>query len=383
MRISHSFIVLALLGFSVLAAAQHETPATPEADVHMSQEEAGEEESEGGFKPGEMILHHVSDAHSIHFIGHISMPLPVILYTDQGLDVFMSSVFWDENHETTKEYTSPTTGNTYVLHHEKIAFAGAHGHGSHSEAADHTHAEGDHGPMLLDFSITKSVFGMLVIMILMVLLFTRVASKYRKGVSAPKGAQGLLEPLILFVRDEVAVPSIGAKKADRFMPFLLTVFFFIWMCNLLGLIPFAGGFNITGTLAITAVLATFVFIITTINGNGHYWGHILWPPGVPLPIKFILVPIEIIGIFIKPLILMVRLTANITAGHIIILAFVSLVIMFGQSSAVAGYGVGVGAVVFMILMFFIELLVAFLQAYVFTLLAALYFGDATHEVHHH
>jgi F-type H+-transporting ATPase subunit a len=151
---------------------------------------------------------------------------------------------------------------------------------------------------------------------------------------------------------------------------------------MLGLIPFLGGFNITGTLAITAVLAAFVFIITTINGNGHYWGHILWPPGVPVPIKLILVPIEVAGVFIKPLVLMVRLTANITAGHIIILAFVSLVILFGEQSAVAGYGVGVGAVIFMILMFFIELLVAFLQAYVFTLLAALYFGDATQEAHH-
>jgi F-type H+-transporting ATPase subunit a len=234
----------------------------------------------------------------------------------------------------------------------------------------------------MDLSITKSVFGMLFIMVLMVIFFVGMAKKYKDASVAPKGSQNLIEPLILFVRNEVAIPSIGAKKADKFMPFLLTVFFFIWMCNMLGLIPFLGGFNITGTLAITAVLAAFVFIITTINGNGHYWGHILWPPGVPVPIKLILVPIEVAGVFIKPLVLMVRLTANITAGHIIILAFVSLVILFGEQSAVAGYGVGVGAVIFMILMFFIELLVAFLQAYVFTLLAALYFGDATQEAHH-
>ena len=166
------------------------------------------------------------------------------------------------------------------------------------------------------------------------------------------------------------------------MPFLLTIFFFIWIANMLGLIPFIGGFNITGTLSVTLVLAAIVFIITTINGNRHYWSHILWPSGVPLPIKFILIPIEFAGIFIKPLVLMIRLTANITAGHIIILAFVSLILIFGESSQAAGYGVGVGSTLFMIFMFFIELLVAFLQAYVFTLLAALYFGDATQEAHH-
>ncbi len=321
-------------------------------------------------------MHHVADAHSIHlwlpFAGELSVPLPVIVYSDKGLDVFSSGKFYD-HHEPVPHTTA--SGNTYVLEHEHIYFANEEGEAMMNE--DGTHA----APM--DLSITKSVFGMMVIMFFMVFLFIKVANRYKKtNNGAPKGAQSLLEPLILFIRDEVAVPSIGAKNADKFMPFLLSVFFFIWMCNMLGLIPFLGGFNITGTLAITLVLATAVFVITTINGNRHYWGHIFWPPGVPLPIKIILVPIEIAGLFIKPVVLMVRLTANITAGHIIILAFVSLVILFGQQSAVLGYGVGVGAVVFMILMFFIELLVAFLQAYVFTLLAALYFGDATQEAHH-
>jgi F-type H+-transporting ATPase subunit a len=330
----------------------------------------------GDFKAGEMIMHHIADAHSIHlwipFVGEVNVPLPVIVYSDKGLDVFSSSNFYD--HHEPVPYTAGS-GTTYVLDHEHIYFGDDQGHklmGEDGEAL---------GPM--DLSITKNVFGMLLILALMVWLFIKVANRYKKtGGGAPKGAQSLLEPLILFIRDEVAVPSIGAKKADKFMPFLLSVFFFIWMCNLLGLIPFLGGFNITGTIAVTAVLAALVFIVTTINGNGHYWGHILWPPGVPIPIKFILVPIEIAGIFIKPVVLMVRLTANITAGHIIILAFVSLVIMFGQTSIAAGYGVGVGAIVFMVLMFFIELLVAFLQAYEFTLLAALYFGDATQEGHH-
>ena len=188
--------------------------------------------------------------------------------------------------------------------------------------------------------------------------------------------------MVIFIRDEVVIPSIGHKHASRFMPFCLTTFFFIWIANILGMIPFIGGFNIMGTLGVTIVLATIVFIMTTINGKPYYWTHILWPHGVPLPIKFILVPIEIIGIFMKPLVLMIRLTANMTAGHIIFLALTSLVFIFGQSSAVAGYGVGVGSLAFMIFMYFIELLVAFLQAYVFTLLAASYFGSALEEPHH-
>lgn len=340
----------------------------------FASESAHSEETE--FDAGKMIMHHIADAHSIHlwipFAGEVNVPLPVIVYSDTGLDVFSSANFYD--HHEAVPYTA-SSGTTYVLDHEHIYFGDEEGHKIMGEKGEVL------GPM--DLSITKSVFGMFLILALMVWLFIKVANRYKKTAGgAPKGAQSLLEPLILFIRDEVAVPSIGAKKADKFMPFLLSVFFFIWMCNLLGLIPFIGGFNITGTIAVTAVLAALVFIVTTINGNGHYWGHILWPPGVPIPIKFILVPIEIAGVFIKPLVLMVRLTANITAGHIIILAFVSLVIMFGQSSMVAGYGVGLGAIVFMVLMFFIELLVAFLQAYVFTLLAALYFGDATQDGHH-
>ena len=341
--------------------------------IAFASEEHGDEAK---FEPGKMIMHHVADAHSIHlwlpFAGELNVPLPVIVYSEKGLDIFSSGHFY--HHHESVPYTV-ASGTTYVLDHEHIFFADEQGEILKDEFGVNA------GPM--DLSITKSVFGMLLMMIAMVFLFVKVATRYKKtNNGTPKGVQSLLEPLILFIRDEVAVPSIGAKRADKFMPFLLTIFFFIWMCNMLGLIPFIGGFNITGTLAVTLVLATFVFIITTLNGNRHYWGHIFWPPGVPLPIKFILVPIEIAGLFIKPVVLMVRLTANITAGHIIILAFVSLVILFGQQNMIMGYGVGIGAVVFMILMFFIELLVAFLQAYVFTLLAALYFGDATQEAHH-
>lgn len=366
-------------------------------------------EEKGKFNAGEMIVHHISDAHSIHFFGHVSLPLPCIVKTDKGFDVFMSSVFMDEHHEPTKSYTSSSTGNTYVLHHEKIyTIDPSDSHASHAEPVEvvadsltattdslHTEAapvaeahaeeghEEFHGHPVLDFSITKSVLGMLLMLTLVMVLFISMAKAYkkRKG-QAPKGMQNLLEPLVLFIKDEVAIPALGKKRAQKFLPFLLTSFFFIWACNLLGLIPFMGGFNITGTLSITLVLAGLVFIITSINGNAHYWGHIVWPPGVPFAIKLILVPIEILSVFIKPAVLMIRLTANINAGHIIILAFTSLIFIFGEKGAAAGYGVGIFSTAFMIFMFFIELLVAFLQAYVFTLLAALYFGDATQEHHH-
>jgi len=382
----------------------------------------GEGEHEEKFKPGEMIMHHIADAHQIHIIGSIYIPLPVILYHEGHLEVFSSSNFWngfDAHGELQfKPYTS-STGITYENHHETIIVAHAHEAAAHEEAhveapaaheapaqhgfvsqeaiatadstntheatAEEAHAatEEVHHITPMDFSITKTVFGIFLVVILMLVIFLNVAKAYKKAPGkAPRGLQNLMEIFIMFIRDEVAVPSIGKKKADKFVPFLLTVFFFIWIANMLGLIPFIGGFNVTGTISVTIVLATLVFLITSFNGNAHYWGHIVWPPGVPLGIKLILVPIEIMSIFIKPAVLMIRLTANINAGHIIILAFTSLVIIFGEKSAVAGYSVGVFSTLFMIFMFFIELLVAFLQAYVFTLLAALYFGDATQEHHH-
>lgn len=366
------------------------------------------------FNAGEMIVDHIKDAHSIHFFGHVSMPLPVILYTDKGIDIFMSSRLMDEHHHPIP-YTSEKTGLTYFNNLEQIQIIeksarqtepmvetvahdmsadSTHSHDAQVVHTEEAHAEG-HGESglpagyevahatLIDFSITKSVFGMLLMLAVVVFIFVKMAGAYakRKG-KAPKGMQNLLEPFVLFIKDEVAMPALGKKKTQKYLPFLLSAFFFIWVCNMLGLIPFAGGFNITGTLSITVVLAFAVFLITNLSGNKHYWAHILWPPGVPFFVKLILVPIEIASVFIKPTVLIIRLTANINAGHIVILAFTSLILIFGEKSAVAGYGVGIFATLFMVFMFFIELLVAFLQAYVFTLLAALYFGDATQDHHH-
>ena len=390
-RLYQILFVIGFLGMTTAAIAQHESHASetvahdqvsveqpvhadPNSHAHADTQAAHAEaahdtvHAEEEFKIGEMIMHHISDAHQIHLGGSLYIPLPVIILHEGHFDIFSSSNFYTVNEHGELDYHDY---KGYRNHHEIIAFVGENP--SHDE----------HGHKVMDFSITKSVFGMMLVIVLMIILFRSVANKYKRNVGkAPSGFQNMIEPFILFVRDDIALPSLGKKKAGRYTPFLLTVFFFIWMCNILGLVPFLGGFNITGTLSITLVLAAIVFIITSVSGNKHYWGHIFWPPGVPGFVKVILVPIEFMSIFIKPCVLMIRLTANITAGHIIILAFVGLALMFGQQSPAAGYGVGVGSVLFMAFMYCLEMLVAFLQAYVFTLLAALYFGDATQEHHH-
>lgn len=367
-------------------AHQHGTEHVEHAD-HAVAEEAHADHGEAAkeFNAGEMIMHHISDAHEIHFFtlnadsehpDHYSVGLPVILWTEDGLKVFSSKKFYHGEEIHLKEGHGYKYGD-YVMANEVIYYAGEH----HAIEYDEEGAITNAAP--IDLSITKTIVGLLLTCILILWIFISVARAYvRRGNQAPKGMQSLMEPLILFVRDEVAIPSIGAKKAEKFLPFLLTVFFFIWIANLLGLMSFIGGYNVMGSLGVTVVLAFIVFVITTINGNKHYWKHIVWPDGIPFAIKLILVPIEIVQVFLKPLVLMIRLTANITAGHIIILAFTALIFIFGADSAVAGYGVGAGSLLFMLFMFMIELLVAFLQAYVFTLLSALYFGAAVEEAHH-
>ena len=374
------------------------TLATPLLGAALAEDAHDHHESEhqDAFNPSNFIIHHIADAHDIHLWGEghsaVHIPLPIIVYSEaHGLDVFMSSAF--EGHGDVRTAVRPS-GATYELSHGHIALVDDHhthhnhdghdhDHASHGEEGHEGHAH--HGPVVYDLSITKSIFGMLLMLGLMVVLFGRMAGSYksRQG-QAPTGLTNALEPLVLFLRDEIAIPNIGEKKADKFLPFLMTVFFFIFFANLLGLVPFIGGFNVTGTLGITMVLASLVFLITTLNGNKHYWGHLFWPPGVPLFVMPIIIPIEIVGMFLKPIVLMIRLTANISAGHIIILSFVSLILIFGKGgdALAAGYGIGIFSTAFMIFMYCLELLVAFLQAFVFTLLAAIYFGEATHEAHH-
>lgn len=323
------------------------------------------------FNAGEMIMHHVADAHEWHIAGHLHIPLPIILWTDKGLEMFSSNRFHDnpEGIYHGKHYS-------YRNEHEHIVAVDEFG--AKDEAASKN---------IKDFSITKNAASAILTLLLMTWMFISVAKAYtRRAGLAPKGLQSFVEPIIMFVRDDVAKANIGEKKYKQFMPFLLTVFFFIWISNLLGLIPiFPGGANVTGNIAVALTLAGMVFIITIFKGNKHYWGHIFAMPGVPLWVLIILTPIELLGVFLRPFVLMIRLFANIAAGHIIALAFFSLIFIFADkyNSVGAGFGASVLSVAFTVFMMALELLVAFLQAYVFTLLSAVYFGACVEEDHAH
>lgn len=325
-------------------------------------------EAEKKFDAGSMIVEHITDSHEWHLWGEgdhaTAVPLPVILYNSQrGLSVFMSSNF-HHGHEAYKGYKLEEKGNIIAVNEDG------------SENAELTEAT-------WDLSITKNVFALLVSIAIMLWMFMSVAKAYtRRHGEAPKGMQSLLEPIILFVRDEIAKPSIGTKY-ERYMPYLLTVFFFIWINNLLGLIPIIpGGANVTGNIAVTMSLALITFLITSFTANKNYWRHVFAMPGVPVGVLVLLTPIELLGVVLRPFVLMIRLFANITAGHIIALSFFSLIFIFGEMSTGLGLGVSVFSVAFVIFMTMLELLVAFLQAFVFTLLSAIYFGSAVEEHHH-
>lgn len=328
------------------------------------------EEGTGGhgkeeFDPSNFILEHIADSHEWHLLTlengkSIAIYLPVILYSkESGLHIFSSRHLAHGN-----EYKG------FRLEEEgefKGTIVQVNGNG-----------EVDEENIPLDFSMTKAVFGMLFAAIIGLWLFLSLSRSYRKtGVSHPRGIQRFLEPVILFVRDDIAIPNIGEKKYEKFIPYLLTVFFFILFNNIMGLIPFPPPFgaNVTGNIGVTMVLALFTFTITQINGNRSYWKHIFATPGVPFWLLPIMIPVEIIGMFSKPFALMVRLFANITAGHIIVLSLVGLIFIF-KSLMVAPVSIG-----FVIFMDCLELLVAFLQAYVFTLLSALFISLAVQEHH--
>lgn len=325
------------------------------------------------FNAGKMIIEHVADNHHWHLFGHTSISLPIILKTDKGIDIFSSSNF---GHEGTEIHTGKYY--SYALKEGSILVVD-----ETTGVIDETATSS-----LWDLSITKNVMAMVISMLIMFWMFASVAKAYTKNKGkAPRGLQSFMEPLILFVRDDIAKVSIGDKRYLQFMPFLLTVFFFIWINNLMGLIPFfPGGVNVTGSISIAMVLALFVLIITLFIANKHYWQHVFAMPGVPIGVLFILTPIEILGLVLRPFVLMIRLFANITAGHIIALAFFSLIFIFGEMHTGLGMGVSVLSLVFTVFMGALELLVAFLQAYVFTLLTAIYFGaaiDESHEIYNH
>ncbi len=356
-------LTLVLITFSgFVASASHDKG---EHDDHGHAKEGGHDHHlvpKAKFD-NDYILHHVIDSHDWHLFDipaedgmykPVSIPLPVILYADGGVHTFMSSDF-EHGHAKVKKGEV-----TFELDKWGKVIATKNG----KELS------------VLDFSITKSVVAMFVTGILLLLIFGAVAKFYKRNgpQTAPRGIAGFVEPLILFVRDDIVVPNIGEKKAGKFMPYLLTVFFFIWITNLVGLLPF--GFNLTGNLMVTFALAMFTFVLTTINANKGYWGHIFAPPGVPVALLPIMIPIEVAGMFIKPAALMIRLFANITAGHIVVMSLIGL--MFKMES-IGWAGLSVPMTLFVM---GLELLVAALQAYVFTMLSALFIGMAVAEDHH-
>jgi len=330
-------------------------PAASEADA----------EHDGKFDPTETIMHHIADAHSFHIAGDLSLPLPVILWTEKGLVTFTSSEFHHDNQG--KHLSQPHKGMRFLKYHNEIYRAG-------EEGALEMNQEGHPSNQApLDFSITKNVFTLFLAASLLLLIFIPVAQGY-KNRQVPKGLASFMEPLVLFVRDEIAQPNIGPKYV-RYMPYLLTLFFFIWIINLIGLVPFFPfSANLSGNISFTLTLAVVALLVVNFSGNKDYWKHILLPK--PWWLAPILLPIEILSnVVIKFFALMIRLFANITAGHIVVLSLVSLVFIF-RSLAMSAVSVP-----FTLFIMVLELLVAALQAFIFTLLTALFIGQAVDEAH--
>lgn len=366
-KITALFLFLAFFLSTTLANNSHSENSEVKPVAH---EEHGAAASEGhgheakaepiGKQVSKMILGHIGDNHDWDAFGHaVVFPLPVILYTkSQGLQVFMSSKF-HHGHE-------PYNGFKMVNDGAKIVWEDA----SNQEP-------------IYDFSLTKIAATLVLGGLGLVFMLSRTARIYkRRSGKAPKGFQNLLETLILFIRDTIIKPSIGPRHAE-FTPLLLTIFWFIFFLNLMGQIPFfPGGANATGNIGITMVLAVVILIVVSMKANWHYWKHIIWPD-VPHGLKILLIPIEIMGFVLRPFVLMLRLFANITAGHIIILGFFSLIFIFGSMKTWVGFAVSPASVGFTIFMSFLELLVAFLQAFVFTLLSAIYIGAAIEDHGHH
>lgn len=344
---------------------------------------AGHDEVDGyvekGFNIGGMIMHHIKDAHEIHLWGGehngTSIYLPVILI-DNGIHVFSSSHFYHGKRAETLDHATnevihyylgegPAEG--YALFHEKV----------YKTTNGNLQFEHDHptNAKPFDISITKNVIVLLLVSLLVIFFAFKTAKYYKNnGAIAPKGVAKFIEPLVVFVRDDIAKDNIGEKKYKRFTPYLLTIFFFILVANLIGLLPVLGA-NLSGNITITMFLAVCTLLATVFSGNKNYWGHIFATPGVPIPLLIIMIPIEIVGIFTKPFALMIRLFANMTAGHVVVLAFIGII--FINKSAWWG-ALSVPMAIFIMVL---EILVAFIQAYLFTVLSALFIGAAVEEHH--
>jgi F-type H+-transporting ATPase subunit a len=375
--ISGSFKSLLVAGFSVFYLFISDTAFAQQDSVHKEEKKS--------FNAKEIIFGHVLNNHDFHIIDivgdngekhPISIPLPVILYSKQrGLDAFMSSRF----HHGEEDYR-----NYMMLTDEKIEELKLDPakYNAQDIVAVNDRGEIDPSVRIYDISLTRNVVQMFISLGLFLWVMLAIAKKYKTGqgvVSAPKGSQSLLEPVITFVRDEVAKPNLGISY-EKYLPFLLTIFFFILINNIIGLIP--GSANVTGNIAFTAVLGIIAFFVIVFSSDKHYWIHIFNPPGVPGWVKVILVPVEFISLFIKPFALIIRLFANMVAGHIIIICLISLIFIFGNMNKFAGWGTAPFSIAFTIFIYLIEVLVAFLQAFIFTMLTAVFVGQAIEGKHH-
>jgi F-type H+-transporting ATPase subunit a len=385
---------LLFLFYSAVSFAQHKEDEhlKNEDKVHEASDEKGGEGHENKkFNANEVIFGHVMDGHQFHFFSykgsdgeqhHAGISLPVILFQPgRGWSLFSSGKF----HHGEEAY------NGYRIvsqHYREFLKKGGMQDNEIRLLSDEQIVAVDNagrplpGVKVYDLSITRNVVQMFLALIILVWLMLSIAKRYRTGqgvTSAPKGWQNAVEPVIQFVRDDVAKPNIG-HKYKRYMPLLLTIFFFILINNILGLLP--GSANVTGNIAFTVVLGLVSFLVITFSGNKHYWGHIFWPP-VPHGIKLILIPVEILSIFTKPFALIIRLFANMLAGHIIIICLISLIFIFGNMSAAVGIGFSPISIAFAVFIYVIEVLVAFIQAFIFTNLTAVFIGQASEDHHQH
>jgi len=394
LRRAKCLLVAAFSLFSLISSAQEK--ADPDGHIKTEDEQHMDKETTKKFDANEVIFGHVLDAHQFHFLTykggdgedhHVTIPLPVILYSPQkGFSVFSSGKF----HHGEEEYN----GYRLITQHykERLSEQGISEKELKTYRNESIIAVDENGLpsrdiQVYDFSLTRNVVQMIISLALLVWLLVSVGKRYTKGhgvTSAPKGMQNLLEPLVTFIRDEVAKPNLG-RKWEKYMPYLLTIFFFILINNIVGLIP--GTANVTGNIAFTLVLGVISFIVILLSTNKHYWAHIFNPP-VPGGVKPIMIPVEILGIFTKPFALIIRLFANMIAGHIIIICLISLIFIFGNLSSGVGWGFSPISIGFTVFIYFIEILVAFIQAYIFANLTAVFIGQAfegSHDDvdHHH
>jgi F-type H+-transporting ATPase subunit a len=352
-------MMLYILSSGLNVAWSQEHPVQDAKQTAETQENSPEPAEE--FNPGDFIFDHIKDAHEWHIAGHVALPLPVIVYSkNNGFNMFSSRRF--EHDAEYKGFRLETSGDKKG---KIVDIAGGY---------------------VLDISITKNIVALFFGFGVILLIFLTIGKAYRKNpVSAPRGLQSWVEPIVIFLRDDVIKPSVGPQY-ERYTPYLLTLFFFIWINNMLGLIPILPmGANLTGNIAVTMVLAIFTFVITNVSANRNYWRHTLNTPGVPAWLKLpipIMPFVEVLGVFTKPLVLMIRLFANITAGHIVVMGFITLIYIFAQMSAGLAYGVSLITIAFNVFITFLELLIAFIQAFIFTFLTSIYIGLAIAEDHH-